>query len=62
MEINLKTNQYTSSLMYGNGSCLFNFRWSYKDVGYQYYKTCTLTVRLEDNNQADRIYFDINLN
>lgn len=62
MNINLKIKQNTSSIRYGGGRALFNFTWSYNDVGYQYYKTCTVTVRIEENDQADRLYFDMILN
>lgn len=62
MESNLIIRQNKSYKWEHWEQALFTFRWSYADVGYQHYKTCRVTVMQVENDQADRVCFDIILN
>lgn len=62
MQANLILKQNKSFKFERWEQALFTFRWSYADVGYQHYKGCTITVRLVENDKADRVFFNIHLN
>lgn len=40
----------------------FDSRWLYKDVKYQHYKICEVTIMESENDRADRVCFNIILN